>query len=126
MRGGEVLHGLDAAAMAMHVAEAADVHEDVEAELLASGERAREFVVLAAMAEAEVDDFVASLFADALDRLANLLVAVVTVAVDQGCSEFDLEGIGIEQIDQRRRLKSAALCISSAAACWSSRRLSIS
>jgi hypothetical protein len=43
--GREILHDLDAAAMAVHVAEAADVHENVEAELLARGEGAQQFVV---------------------------------------------------------------------------------
>jgi hypothetical protein len=41
--------------MAVHVAEAADIHENVEAELLSGGELAGQFVVLAAMAQAEVD-----------------------------------------------------------------------
>jgi hypothetical protein len=57
--GREILHDLDAAAMAVHVAEAADVHENVEAELLAGGKRAQQFVVLPAMAQAKVDDFAA-------------------------------------------------------------------
>ena len=47
------LQELDATAMAVHVAEAADVHEDVEFEGLAGGEGAGEFVVTAAMLGAE-------------------------------------------------------------------------
>ena len=53
---GEALDDLRAAAMAVHVAEAADVHEDVEAEGGSGMEGAERFVMLAAMAEAELDD----------------------------------------------------------------------
>jgi hypothetical protein len=45
----------------VQVAVAADVHEDVEAELLPGGEGAGEFVVASAMAQPEVDEFVATL-----------------------------------------------------------------
>jgi hypothetical protein len=47
--GGELLPDLHAAAVAVHVAEAAQVHEDIEAEALPGGEGAQQFVVLAAM-----------------------------------------------------------------------------
>ena len=53
---GESLHHLDAAPVAVHVAEAARIHQDVEAELLPGAEAAQHFVMLAAMAQAEVDD----------------------------------------------------------------------
>ena len=51
---------LDAAAMTVHIAEAADVHQDVEAELLPGAEGAQHFVMAATMAQASVDDFLAS------------------------------------------------------------------
>src|ERR1700722_8603958 len=51
--GGVGLEELDAAAMAVHVAEAADVHEDVEAKAVAGRETAEELVVTAAMFGAE-------------------------------------------------------------------------
>ena len=54
---GEGLEELDAAAVAVHVAEAADVHEDVEAEAVASGEGAQQLVVAAAVFGAEPDEF---------------------------------------------------------------------
>ncbi len=50
--GGEGLHDLHAAAMAVHVAEAADVHENVEAQGGSGVEGAQGLVVLAAMAQA--------------------------------------------------------------------------
>ena len=56
---GESLPDLDATAMAVHVAEAADVHEDVEAELLARAERAQHLVVAATVAQSEVDNLAA-------------------------------------------------------------------
>ena len=39
--------------MAMHVAKAADVHQDVEAEMLPGAKGARNLVVTAAMAETQ-------------------------------------------------------------------------
>ena len=47
---GESLHDLRAAAVAVHVAEAADVHEDVEAQGGSGVEGAERFVVAAAVA----------------------------------------------------------------------------
>src|SRR5208283_5529064 len=72
----EILHDLNAAAMAVHVAEAADVHENVEAELLSGGEGTQQFIVLAAMAQAEVDDFVALRRASRFDGPAKLTVGI--------------------------------------------------
>src|ERR1039458_2440515 len=54
---GEGLKELDAAAMAVHVAEAADVQEGVDLEPLAGGEGPGQFVVAAAMPCAEGDEF---------------------------------------------------------------------
>ncbi len=107
--GRESLHDLDAAAVAVHVAEAADVHEDVEAELLAGGERTRHLVVAAAMAQAEVDDFTALRFASRSDCLAKLPIRIMTVTVQERGGKLDLERvvsrrIVIHQINQRRRL----------------------
>jgi hypothetical protein len=56
VEGGEGLDDLRAAAMAVHVAEAADVHEDVEPEGGSGVEGAEGFVVAAAVAQAELDD----------------------------------------------------------------------
>jgi len=53
--------------MAMHVAEAANVHENVEAELLPGAEGARDFIVAAAMAQTHVDDFAAPRFGQSFD-----------------------------------------------------------
>ena len=105
--GSEILHDLDAAAVTVHVAKAADIHEDVEAELLASGERTRHLVVAAAMAQAEVDDFAAACLARRFECLAKLPVGVVAVAVKERGGEFEFEGVGvgqiaIQQIDERR------------------------
>src|ERR1700678_155594 len=60
MQAGESLNDLHAAAMAMEVAEAADVHENVESERGAGLKSAQCFVVLAAMFQAQVNDFSAA------------------------------------------------------------------
>src|SRR5208337_5674172 len=87
----EILHDLHAAAVPVHVAEAADVHEDVEAELLAGGEGTRQFVVLAAMAEAKVDDLAAARLARCFNCSAELPVGIMALAVKQRAGNFDLE-----------------------------------
>jgi hypothetical protein len=130
MDGREILHDLDAAAMAVHIAEAADVHENVEADLLAGGKGTQQFVVLPAMAQAKIDDFAATRLAGGFDRMAQLPVRIMTVSVNKRGGEFDLEGVGVqrivvEEINQRRGFDRAP-CIKSAAACCSSRRVSIS
>ena len=94
--GGKFLADLDAAAMAVHVAETADVHENVEAELLAGAEGAQHFVMAAAMAQAEVDDLAANEFAGRLDHLANLAIGIVAVFVDERRGEFDFQRLVIQ------------------------------
>src|SRR5207302_10448316 len=91
--GRKILHYMNEAAVTVHVAKAADIHEDIEAELLASGERTRHLVVAAAMAQAQVDDFTAARFARRFDRLAKLPVGIVTVAVQERGRELDLERV---------------------------------
>ncbi len=58
MLGGVRLHDLHTAAMAVHVAEAANVHQDVEAEALPGVEGARDFIEAPAMPHAQFDDLV--------------------------------------------------------------------
>src|ERR1017187_10323046 len=79
----EILHDLHAAPVAVHVAEAADIHEDVEAKLLAGGEGTRQLVVASAMAQAEGDDFAAARLARTFNRSTKLPVGVMTVAVEE-------------------------------------------
>src|SRR5208337_2740561 len=83
MRAREALEHLHAAAVAMHIAESADVHEDVEFERLARGKLAQQFVVTAAMTRAQRYDFVAALLTERVDTLANLTVGVVAGSVEQ-------------------------------------------
>ena len=94
MLGRELLFDLNAAAVAVHVAEAADIHEDVEAELLARAEGAPEFVMVATVADAALDDFIPAGLADILDFLANLAIAVVGVLVNESRREFVFERLG--------------------------------
>src|ERR1035437_2675835 len=96
--GREILHDLHAAAVAVHVAEAADVHEDVEAKLLAGGEGTRQLVMASAMAQAEVDDFAAARLARTFNRSTKLPVGVMTVAVEERRGEIDLQWIRVGQV----------------------------
>src|SRR5439155_14155480 len=79
----ESLSDLDTAAVAVHVAEASDVHKDVEAELMPGAERSKHFIVFAAMAQAKIYDFAADNLACSRDCLSNLPVGIMTIFVDQ-------------------------------------------
>src|SRR5208283_2496639 len=104
MSGGIVLHNLHAAAMTMHIAEAADVHQDVEAELLPGAEGARNFVMTAAMTQAQIDDLSSLRFGQSIHNLANLPVGMVGMLVEQRGSQFHLQRVVVEQVDQRHDL----------------------
>ena len=100
MEVGEVLEELDAAAMAVHVAEAADVHQDVEAEALTGAEAAQELVVASAMLCAEVDQLGYARGAERGDVAAELAVGEVAVRIEERCGQLDLEGlVVVEQVD---------------------------
>ena len=60
MQVGETLDRLHAAAMAMHIAEAADIHQDVEAQLVAGREGTRQLIMAAAVARAQQQQFLAA------------------------------------------------------------------
>ena len=100
---GEGLNDLRAAAMAVHIAEAADVHENVKAQSGSGVEGAQGFVVPAAMAQAQLDDFVDAGFGERGDQVANLAVGVVAGRVKQRRGQLDFQGLGaLDQIDDRR------------------------
>src|SRR5207248_10548156 len=90
----KVLPDLNASAVAVHVAEATDVHENVEAELMPGAEGPKHFIVLAAMAEAEIYDLAADNFACGRNGLANLAIRIMTVFVDESRSEERRVGKG--------------------------------
>src|SRR5205807_8704498 len=79
--GGESLHDLDAAAVPVHVAEAAGIHEDVEAELLPRAEAAQHLVVLAAMPQPHINDLPPPALTRDLYGLANLAIRMMAVFV---------------------------------------------
>ena len=105
----KILHDLHAAPVAVHVAEPANVHQDVESELLPRGKSAQHLIVFAAIAQAEINDFPASCIPRRNHRLANLPVRIMTVLVKERRCELNLDFILIEQIHQRRRPKRSAL-----------------
>ena len=99
-------------------------------QLLSGGELPRQFVVLAAMAQAEVDDLAAAGIACGFNRLANLAVGIMALAVDESGCQFDLKRIAVarvtvEQVDQGRAGDGGA-SHERVAACWSSRQDNIS
>src|SRR5882724_12467171 len=55
--GRKVLHDLYTAAMPVHVAKAADIHQDVETELLPGRKGTQHLIMLAAMPQPKFDDF---------------------------------------------------------------------
>ena len=101
--------------------------QDVEAELLSGAEGAQHLVMLAAMAQAEIDDLAATAFARACTACANLPVGIVAVLVEQSGCQLDFERLFIEQIDDWRGDGASGSSPSTRAAAWrSSRRVSIS
>ena len=109
MSRGEFLSNLHATTMTMHIAEAANVHEDVEAELLPGAVGSQHLVVVAAMTQAQIDDFPLHLRSQAVQLIANLAIRVLAMLVEQSSSEFKLERIRIEQINQPGALNGSGL-----------------
>ena len=103
MARGEPLSNLDAAAMAMHVAEAADVHQNVEAELLPGTESAQHLIMPAAMAQAQVNNLAPDCLSRRLHRLANLPVRIMAVLINQRRRQLDFQRLLFQKIDHRRR-----------------------
>src|SRR5437763_12274149 len=86
--------------MAMHVTEAADVHENVKPEPLAAMEGAQQFVVPAAMPNTQINDFIPLGRAERLHPLADLPVGIVAGRVEQGSGDFNLKRLFFKQIYQ--------------------------
>src|ERR1700735_676376 len=78
------LQELNASAVTVHVAEAADVHEDVETETMTSAEGAEEFVVATAVLGPQRDEFGELSGVQGSDVAAKLPVRVVTVRIEDG------------------------------------------
>ena len=123
---GKFLADLYAPAMPMHIAEAANIHQNVEAELLARAKCPLHLIVAPAMAQSHINNFVSDRFSRSLNRLANLAIRIMTVLVNQRCRQFDFERFVIEQDRPREPERSATFPISSDATCRNSRRVSIS
>src|SRR5205823_14479854 len=87
---GKILANLNTAAMAVHIAKAADIHEDVEAKALASREGAQQLIVFAAMFGAQSDDLVPAAGGERFNFLTNLPISIMRVLVEQSGGEFDL------------------------------------
>ena len=107
MQRGEVLQDLHAAAVAVHVAEGADIHENVEAEFLAAAIGARDFVVASAMTQPQVDDLSALGGSHALNHAANLPIGMVQALIKESCRQLNLERFVFQQINKRSGIDSS-------------------
>ncbi len=100
----ESLLDLHAAAVAVHVAESADVHEDVEAECRSGVEGAKSFVVAAAVAQANLDDFGDAGGGKRCDEVADLSIGVVASPVDECGGQFNFKSLGaFDEVDDGSR-----------------------
>src|SRR5581483_3186731 len=76
---GEGLPDLHAAAVAVHVAEASNIHQDIEAELLPGAIGAQYFIVPAAVPQTQIEDLPLQLRPHRFQLVANLPVGVVAM-----------------------------------------------
>jgi hypothetical protein len=98
--GGKLLPDLNAAAVPVHIAKAAHIHQDVEAELLSGAKRAQHFVVLAAVPQSKINDLAPNTFSRTLDGLPNLSIRIMAVFIDQRGGELNFEWLFVEQINR--------------------------
>src|SRR5262249_503892 len=87
----ECLLDLRTTSVAMHVAEPADVHENVKAKALAGLESTWQFVMRPAMAQAQVNDFTALGATEPLHPLLHLAVGMMASGIQQGRRQLDLQ-----------------------------------
>jgi hypothetical protein len=86
----------------VHVAKAADIHEQVEPQGCSRVKSTECLVVLAAMTEAEVDDFRDARGWEPGNEVTNLAVGVMAGGIEERGSDFDFEGFGaLDEIDER-------------------------
>jgi hypothetical protein len=79
----EFLPNLDAASMPMHIAESADIHQDVKAKLLTRAKGSLHLIVTSAMPHTDIDNFVTNCFSGSLDSLANLAMGIMSVLINK-------------------------------------------
>src|SRR5882724_3727014 len=84
---GETLFNLGAAPVAMHIAEAAYVHQDVKLKLLAGMETAQQLIMRAAVAHTQISDLAALLRRERLYALCNLPVGMMARRIQQRCGD---------------------------------------
>ena len=103
---GEVLDQLHAAAVAMHVAEAANIHKDVEPETMPRVKRAQQLVVLTRDARCpSLSNSLRRTSPSAPTRASQLAIRIVAVGIQQRGHQLDLKMLSVvEQIDDRRRI----------------------
>ena len=77
MRGGQWLNDLRAPAVTMHIAEAANVHQEVKAQRSTGVEGAKRLIVPPAMPQPKLDDLVDARFRKSGPHIARLPVRVL-------------------------------------------------
>src|SRR5450631_279651 len=98
------LNDLCTTPMAVHVAETADVHQDVKPKGSPGVKRAKKFVVLAAVANPQLDDLRNARAWKAGHQVTNLAVRVVAGGVDKRRRKFHFKALGaFNQVHQWRR-----------------------
>jgi hypothetical protein len=98
---GERLDDLGAPAMAMHIAEPANIHEDVEPQGRTGVKGAKCFVVTAAVPQSKLNHFGDASRGKLGDHVANLAVRVMCGGVEQRRSQLNFEGLrALNQVDE--------------------------
>src|SRR5262245_61308285 len=88
--------------MTVHIAESANIHQDVESELLSGAERSWHLIVLTPMAQAEINNLLPFFSSARPERLTNLAIGIMTMLVEQGSCELNFQRVFIQQIDDGR------------------------
>ena len=96
----EGLQQLNASTVAVHITEAADIHEDVKAEGGSGGEATEELVMAAAMLGTEANELRAARFGKGGDPVAELAIGVMAVRIEQRGSQLNVERLAVlDQVD---------------------------
>ena len=110
MSGRKALQRLQATAMPVHIAEAADIHQDVEAKRLTRGKATQQLVVAAAMAHAEVDNLSPLRLAQSGDAIPYLPEGIMAGAIEQRGGDLGFERrAALDQVNHRRCVDGSVL-----------------
>src|SRR5437764_3434285 len=96
------LNDLHAAAVAMHVAEAAQVHDNIEAQALPGSEGTQHFIMASAMPKAKVDDLAPARLLQRFNFPPQLTIRIQALLVEQCSRQLHFKWfVFVEQINWR-------------------------